>query len=194
MDASIAKIVARIRDLQHQLEAEANKLRTRFHYSVKGREILFERDIVLYHRKLRKGLLRFLREAQVSSILTAPMIYAMVVPIAFLDLSVTIYQHICFRAYGLPRVRRADYVVIDRHHLAYLNVIEKFNCAYCGYGNGVIAYAREVSARTEQYWCPIKHARQIKGSHEHYLDFIEYGDAENLLENWEKIREKIKKE
>lgn len=29
------------------------------------------------------------------------------------------------------------YVVFDRRHLAYLNAIEKLNCAYCEYGNGV---------------------------------------------------------
>ena len=30
------------------------------------------------------------------------------------------------------RVRRSRYFVIDRHHLAYLNGIEKLNCVYCG--------------------------------------------------------------
>jgi len=33
---------------------------------------------------------------------------------------------------------------MDRHHLAYLNVIEKLNCEYCGYANGVFAYVREI--------------------------------------------------
>jgi hypothetical protein len=56
--------------------------------------------------------------------------------------------------YRIPRVRRAEYLVVDRHHLQYLNGIERMNCLYCGYGNGVLAYAVEVAARTEQYWCP----------------------------------------
>jgi hypothetical protein len=59
-------------------------------------------------------------------------------------------------------------VVIDRHRLGYLNPVQKLNCVFCGYGNGVIAYAREITARTEQYWCPIKHALKVKGSHDRY--------------------------
>ena len=46
---------------------------------------------------------------------------------------------------------RGQYIVIDRHRLKYLNAIEKLNCVYCGYGNGVIAYARDIAGRTEQY-------------------------------------------
>ena len=60
---------------------------------------------------------------------------------------------------ALKKFPRSDFIAIDRHQLAYLNVIEKVNCAYCGYANGVAAYFREVAARTEEYWCPIK-ARQ----------------------------------
>jgi hypothetical protein len=32
---------------------------------------------------------------------------------------------------------------IDRHRLGYLNVIEKANCVYCSYANGVVAYVRD---------------------------------------------------
>lgn len=54
---------------------------------------------------------------------------------------------------------------MDLQKLVYLNGIEKFNCLSCGYGYGVISYTREIIARTEQYWCPIKHARRVVGSH-----------------------------
>ena len=80
--------------------------------------------------------------------------------------------------YGIARVRRSDYVVMDRHHLAYLNAIEKINCEYCGYANGVFAYVREIAARTEQYWCPIRHARRIPAPHTRYRNFVDYGDAQ----------------
>ena len=63
-------------------------------------------------------------------------------------------------------------------HLAYLNALEKLNCAYCSYANGVIAFTREVAGRTERYWCPIKHARRVLGAHPHYSEFVDYGDAE----------------
>jgi hypothetical protein len=58
-------------------------------------------------------------------------------------------------------------------------------CVYspdtCGYANGVTAFTREVAARTEIFWCPIKHASNVNQAHEHYQGFIEYGDAESWL-------------
>ena len=72
--------------------------------------------------------------------------------------------------------------------LAYLNLFEKFNCIYCGYGNGVLSYAREISARTEQYWCPVKHARRVKNPHDRYASFIGYGEAEDFHTRLEEQR------
>lgn len=97
-----------------------------------------------------------------------------------LDLFVSTYQFICFPVYGIPKVRRSNYMVFDRYHLAYLNMLEKLNCSYCSYGNGVIAYAREIASRTEQYWCPIKHARRLIGAHPRYALFADYGSAEGF--------------
>ena len=90
----------------------------------------------------------------------------------------TLYQAICFPVYGLAKVRRADHLVFDRHHLPYLNALEKLTCAYCSYANGLISYVREIAARTEAYWCPIKHARRMVMTHAHYADFADFGDAE----------------
>jgi hypothetical protein len=101
----------------------------------------------------------------------------LIVPLVLLDLFVTAYQAACFPVYGIAKVRRADYLVFDRHHLGYLNALEKLNCAYCSYANGLIAYVREIAGRTEKYWCPIKHARRVIGAHPHYAEFRDYGDA-----------------
>src|SRR4029079_2678571 len=98
---------------------------------------------------------------------TAPIIYSLVVPVAILDLWITVYQQLCFPVYGIARVRRSGYIVIDRHHLGYLNGIEKLNCMYCSYANGVFGYVREIAGRTEQYWCPIRHAKRIRNPHAH---------------------------
>jgi hypothetical protein len=95
-----------------------------------------------------------------------------------LDLFVWVYQWVCFPLYGLARVERAPYFVFDRVHLGYLNIIEKINCAYCSYGNGLMAYAREVVGQTEQYWCPIKHARKVLHAHPYYMGFVDFGDAQ----------------
>ena len=99
----------------------------------------------------------------------------------------------CFRLYRLPPVRRADYVVIDRHHLHYLNIMQKLNCVYCGYVNGLIAWARELASVTEQYWCPIKHARKVRGSHARYAQFLDYGNAEAVDVRVVDLREELRK-
>lgn len=74
--------------------------------------------------------------------------------------------------YRISEVDRSDFITVDRHRLAYRNVIEKLNCVFCGYANGVLTYAREIAARTEQYWCPIKHASRILGTHSRYAEFL----------------------
>ena len=89
----------------------------------------------------------WLFSSRIRNILSSPFIYAMIMPIAFFDITTMFHQHICFRLYGIRRVKRSDYMVMDRHQLAYLNGIEKLNCVYCGYGKGVVAYTREVIAR-----------------------------------------------
>jgi hypothetical protein len=65
---------------------------------------------------------------------------------------------------------------------------------YCGYANGVAGYFREVSARTEQYWCPIKHARRIVAAHDRYPGFFEYGDSESYRLGLERLRDSLAEE
>jgi hypothetical protein len=106
----------------------------------------------------------------------------------FLDVFVMLYQVICFPVYGIPLVRRSDYIVLDRHRLKYLNWVEKCNCIYCGYFNGLMAYLREIAGRTEQYWCPIRHSRLPKSTHSRYDRFVDYGDAEGYRRELVEIR------
>jgi hypothetical protein len=95
--------------------------------------------------------------------------------------------------YGIPKARRKDYLIFDRRYLAYLNTLEKINCAFCSYANGVVAYVREIGSCTEQYWCPIKHARKLVGAHPRYSEFADFGDAQGykneLSETAEKVRQ-----
>jgi hypothetical protein len=155
---------------------------------------LVQRDPIVRraHARWRVGLLTFLSGSDVATLVTAPVVYTVVLPVALLDLSVTLYQAICFRAWGIARVRRARYLVIDRHKLAYLNLVEKLNCLYCSYTNGVFEYVSEVAARTEQYWCPIKHARTVRHPHGHYHAFVEYGDAAGYRGRMGTLRQRIR--
>ena len=94
-----------------------------------------------------------------------------------LDAAVEIYQLVCFPIYGIPKVHRQDYLVFDRGRLAYLNTIEKIGCVYCSYANGLLAMVAEIAARTEQHFCPIKHAHRMLQTHSRYGKFLPYGDA-----------------
>lgn len=177
MTTDPGKILEEMRGVQEQLERYFDEARERFRYTLEDGRVRFSREVQLLHRRYRVSSLRYLLDADLLSVLTAPFIYCMIVPLVLMDAGLTLYQHICFRAYGVPRVCRRDYLVNDRHKLAYLNTIEKLNCSYCGYANGMVAYAREIVARTEQYWCPIRHARRVHYAHPRYPAFFPYGDA-----------------
>lgn len=194
MVTDINEIIAEIRRLQEQLEVRWETLREQFQYSLEGHRVRFAIGVQRLHRRYRTGIPRYLLETPPAHILTAPVIYAMIFPLLALDIGLVIYQQVCFRAYGVPRVSRSDYLVIDRHQLGYLNAIEKLNCVYCGYANGLIALAHEVVARTEQYWCPVKHAQRVRGAHLRYPLFAEYGDAENYQATLEKLRADLRAE
>ncbi|MBU3696290.1 hypothetical protein [Dechloromonas sp.] len=184
MNKHIDELLARIDALQTELEEEYRK--TREEWAQKKEELAGE--FLRQQRRYKVGLFRFLIRSRLLVILSAPVIYAGWIPFILMDLFVTVYQGICFPIYRIPKVRRADYIVFDREDLPYLNLIEKFNCFYCSYGNGVAAYTREVSARTEQYWCPIKHARRVKAAHDRYPQFFDYGDAEAYRQGLNRLR------
>lgn len=189
---------SRIDDLRHhiaalerELESEFQDARDRWRYRLEAGRVRFEREARLAHARLKQRIPRFLRESSPLNILTAPIIYSLIVPIAILDLWVSAYQLICFRIYGIARVKRAAYIVFDRHHLGYLNAIEKGNCMFCSYANGVFAYVREIAGRTEQYWCPIRHAKRVRAPHPHYQAFVDFGDADGYRERLPVLRAEL---
>jgi hypothetical protein len=119
--------------------------------------------------------------------LSGPFIYMMIIPLLILHFFLEVYHAVCFRLYGLPLVRRADYIRIDRHRLKYLTKWERLHCAYCGYANGLMGYGTKIAADTEKYWCGIKH-KTYDGFHEpsHHKDFLPYGDKSAFLKRYEK--------
>ncbi len=194
MYKDLNQLLVEMREIHEQVEEFFDSARERFRYTLEDGRVRFSHEMQELHRRYRVSSLRYLMDADLSSVMTAPVIYSMVVPLAITDLSFTLFQHIRFRAYGVPRVLRNDYLVIDRHRLLYLNSIEKVNCVYCGYGNGVIAYAREIIARAEQYWCPIRHARRVRGAHERYPRFFDYGDAVSCQSGLAGLRRSLRDE
>lgn len=121
-------------------------------------------------------------------LLTLPVIYGALLPALLLDGYVSLYQVLCCRIYGIPRTKRADYLVLDRAKLPYLNWMEKLGCCYCSYFNGLIAYVQEIAGRTEQRFCPIKHKQDPKTRHARYDTFLNYGDADGYHQKGEAIQ------
>jgi hypothetical protein len=192
MTAQLDELMAKLRSVEAEIEAELAKRREELRFHLENRRIVFEQEVLRIHREIRTRVSRYLIEANPLIVLTAPVIYSLVIPVALLDLWVMAYQAICFPIYKMPKVRRSDYLVFDRHHLAYLNIVEKINCAYCSYCNGAIAFMREVASRTEVYWCPIKHARRVLGPHPHYHGFADFGDAEAFREKLTQMKDGVK--
>jgi len=184
-------ILERIRELQEEMEDEFARRRAAFRYGFENGRVVFEAEMRRRHREMRVRLSTFLRRARPLTVITAPVIYSMIVPFALLDLFVTVYQAVCLPAYGIDKVRRGDFIRIDRHHLAYLNALQKLNCVYCGYCNGLIGYVQEIAGRTEAYWCPIKHAARVGAHHAYYAQFVDYGDAEGFERGLEASRRRI---
>jgi hypothetical protein len=192
MFPSVDRFLDRVRDAETDLEHEIKERQHRWRYRVRRGRVWFDRELRETHRRLRQSIPAYIREGDVRSLLTAPVIYSLLLPLLLLDLWVTLYQSMCFRIYGIARVPRRRYFAVDRHKLAYLNGIEKLHCTFCSYANGLIAYVREVAARTEQYWCPIKHARTIPAPHSRYHLFSDYGDGERYRGDLESLRDALR--
>lgn len=194
MNDKIRQILEQINALEEEVQSELAAQGSRLFYQVQGRRIEFERSVKEKHHSLKLSVFHWFMTVRPQNYLTAPIIYGMAIPMILFDIGVTFYQWTCFPIYQIARVRRSDYIVFDRRHLAYLNLIEKFDCLYCSYGNGLLAYATEIFARTEQYFCPIKHARKVLGKHARYKYFLDFGDAVDLHKKFEEIRVALIKE
>jgi hypothetical protein len=190
MNPKIEELLHGIRKMEEELEVQMALARAELKVRIEDGKVEFEKAVLKRHREMKTRLLRYILGARPLIALTAPVIYVLIVPFVLLDLFITIYQAVCFPVYGIAKVRRGDYMVFDRRYLAYLNALEKLNCAYCSYGNGLIGYVREIASRTEQYWCPIKHARKVIGAHPRYGQYVEYGDAESYREEVAKAAER----
>jgi hypothetical protein len=193
MNERIKDLLEKMTVLEDELRTALHEQETRIHFRINGKRVEFERTMKETHRRLKRGILRWIVTDRPQNFLTAPVIYSLIVPMAVLDVFVTVYQALCFPVYGIAKVRRADYIVLDRQQLGYLNWFERFHCTYCAYANGLVAYTAEITARTEQYFCPIKHARKVLGTHARYARFLDFGDATEYHARLEEFRVALRK-
>ena len=188
MNEKIKQLLDQIAVLEKDLHSAVQEQESKTLFKINGKRIEFEQSIREAHGRLKSGFFHWLLTYRPQNLITGPIIYSMIVPLAILDLFVSFYQLSCFPIYKISKVRRGDFIVFDRQQLAYLNFIEKFHCTYCAYANGLVAYVSEIVARTEEYFCPIKHARKILSSHSRYVRFLNYGEADDYEVKLEKFR------
>lgn len=121
----------------------------------------------------------------VKRLIVLPIIWTLIVPLVIVDIWVEIYHRLCFPLYGVPYVKRKNYIKIDRHKLKYLNILQKIYCVYCGYANGLIAYVSKIGGETERYWCGIQHQQSENFVDQpHQKDFAKYGDETDFIEKY----------
>jgi hypothetical protein len=183
----ISDLVEKIKSLESELEAELHEEYERFTCEItKKRE-----EILATYRHDRENVFKYILTAPILHLLSVPLIWSCLIPALFLDAVVSLYQALCFPIYKIKKVKRSDYIIIDRHRLGYLNMIEKLNCLYCSYFNGLMGYVSEIAGRTEQYWCPIRHATMLKSMHGNYKKFFDYGDSDNFRQRSVELREDL---
>jgi hypothetical protein len=184
-------ILNRIEALEKELRDELRTIEPRLRYTIQDRKVRFNAEVKKRQKLLVKRWFNYVYDSGFMIVLTIPLIWSALIPMLILDVAIGLYQLICFPVYGIPFVKRREYIVFDRHSLPYLNIIEKVNCTYCAYFNGIMGYVREVAARTEQYWCPIRHARPVKPTHSRYRQFFPFGDAEAYHQGLEDVRKRF---
>jgi hypothetical protein len=130
MPTKLEILMDKLSAVEAELVEELQKQEEEFAYEIRKRRVYFEETTVILHKTFVKKLINYLRDAPLSTIISTPIIWLCLFPFLALDLSVSLYQFICFPLYGIPKVKRSDYLIFDRRFLSYLNLVEKLNCAY----------------------------------------------------------------
>lgn len=180
MNSKIDEIFEAIRILEENLKNEIDSEQERLSANLQTAQ-----------KQFKETLLHYLWRTPLLHYLTAPIIYAGIIPAFILEFFLFIYQAVNFRVYKITPVLRKDYFVFDRASLEFLNIIEKINCFYCSYFSGLLQYTIEIVGKTEQFWCPIRHARKLRFHHAHYSKFTPYGDGARYRVELPKLREDL---
>ena len=191
MDSRIRHLLDEIAALEEDLGVALRDQESSALFKIRGKRVEFEQAVREAHGRLKTGFFRWLVTNRPANLITGPIIYSMIVPLVILDVFVSFYQATCFPIYRITRLRRGDFIVFDRQQLEYLNFIEKFHCTYCAYASRLVSYVSAIIGKTEEYFCQIKHARRILGSHARYNRFLDYGDAADYEGRLEEFRRNL---
>jgi len=177
-ESRIKRIIEKIDSLNDSLRIEYTRLAEKYGFFVRKRTVVFIEKFNERNKTFRIPAWKYVVPKNIRHVMSLPFIYVIIVPSIILDLFISLYNITALPLYHIPKVKRKDHFIYDRQFLSYLNVIQKVNCMYCSYVNGLFSYAREIAARTERYWCPVKAAHRPKTYHSWYKDFADYGNPE----------------
>ena len=194
MSDKIKEIMEEIESMKIRLGEEIAQHEKDISYEIQNGYVRFEKEVLDKQKENMKNLFTWFRDIPLLHLLASPLVYAMVIPAIFFDIILFVYQQVIFRIFKFKFIKRSDYILFDRQYLGYLNSIEKLNCLYCTYFNGLMQYAAAIAGRTELYFCPIKHAKKVAYQHDYYDKFFSYGDEEKYQEKLETLRKKSQKE
>ncbi len=190
MSRKIRELIDTIETMKHALRDEIAKEEAKIDYDIQHGKVVFEKDVIAKQHAYMKSSWQWLKEVPLIQFLTAPIIYGMVFPALFLDVTLFVYTRTVASVFKLKFDKRSDYIVFDRQYLGYLNFFEKLNCVYCSYFNGLMFYSGSVARTTELYFCPIKHAKRVAYGEDHFEKYLPYGDAEHYHEKLAELRAK----
>ena len=92
MNTDIQQLTAQIRQLQAELRDKIHAEEAKVFYRLEDGKIAFERHIREAHQRMRMNTLRWLASSSWRHLLSAPFIYSVFIPFAFLDLMLWMYQ------------------------------------------------------------------------------------------------------
>jgi len=191
MNDRIREMIDEIETMKKRLGEEIDREEAHVAFEVKNGSVRFDKEMMARQKKNMMHLWAWFREIPFIQLLSAPIVYMMVLPAILLDIMLFIYTNVVSRVFKIKFRKRSDYIVFDRQYLGYLNVVEKFNCLYCAYFNGLMQYASAVAGRTELYFCPLKHAKKIAHAHEFYSRFLPYGDGDEYQKKLKELRKEV---
>lgn len=110
-----------------------------------------------------------LRRGIILRLISIVTITLMVFPLLIVDLFTSFYHAIYFRINGIPLIPRSRYIIIDCGRLMGLNWVQRWNCVYCDYANGLIAWTKAVINTPEAYNCATARHQE-----EHQKEYFEY--------------------
>ena len=82
----LAQVLSQIQKLEAQIVMELQQKEAEYGYKIHKKKVQFSQEIHLRHRQLKEKLHRYILRSSFLVLLTTPVIYACLLPIALLDL------------------------------------------------------------------------------------------------------------